>query len=322
MNIKKYKKNDLNFISLTNKNGFEVIFCDLGASIFAIKKNGVFLTQTPVDIELFKKMQIYQGKTIGRIANRVKDAQIRINNKIYKLDDNEPPKTLHGGKDGLSTKIFSYHVIDNTVIFHYYMKDLEDGLPGNLDLFVFYTLSDDKDDLLLEYSAVSSKDTILALTNHTFFTLGTPDLKKLSLKIKADRFIHPDKKSLLPIEEKVVDKIMDFNRTKKITRDINDGYLVNSATNGYDHHFCFSSINTNKPQITLSNNSMGLNIYTDYSGTQIYTDNYPDNNKWEQSSLSVRRSIAIEPQDSILNRTILKRNERYKRFILYSFFKK
>ena len=96
---------------------------------------------------------------------------------------------------------------------------------------------------------------------------------------------------------------------------INDTYLKNSRTYGYDHHYFFKEINELIPQVKLSNNEYELNIYTNYSGVQIYTDNYPDNYKWEQLTDNRRRSIAIEPQDNTLNREILKAKDEYIRFI-------
>ena len=320
------EKEGLKFISLTNKNGFEVIFCSLGASIFAIKDGDRYLTQTPVDLSTYKLTPIYHGKTIGRICNRVGYGEVIISNKTYIMDLNEPHASLHGGRDGLSTKIFSYEIKEDNdetnLIFYYLSKDLEEGLPGNVNLKVTYTLYNSKNEILLEYSASSDKDTVLALTNHTYFTLGSKNLDDLSLMINSNKFLHPNKEDLLPLEIRNVTPTMDFHISKIITKDINDSYLKNSRTYGYDHHYFFNEINELIPQVKLSNNEYELNIYTNYSGVQIYTDNYPDNFKWEQLTDKRRRSIAIEPQDSIMSREILKENTIYKRFIKYSFQKK
>ena len=326
MNISQYKKEDLEFISIKNDLGFEVIFCSLGASIFAIKDGNRYLTQTPVDLSTYKLTPIYHGKTIGRICNRVGYGEVIIGNKTYKMDLNEPHASLHGGREGLSTKIFSYEIKENNdevkLIFNYLSKDLEEGLPGNVNLKVTYTLYNSKNEILLEYSASSDKDTVLALTNHTYFTLGSKNLNGLSLMINSDKFLHPNKEDLLPLEIRNVTPAMDFRISKKITKDINDNYLKNSRTYGYDHHYFFIESNQLIPQVKLSNNEYELNIYTNYSGVQIYTDNYPDNIKWKQLTDKRRRSIAIEPQDNTLNREILKAKDKYIRFIKYCFEKK
>lgn len=326
MVINNFYYENLEFISVKNDLGFEVIFCSLGASIFAIKDGDRYLTQTPVDLSTYKLTPIYHGKTIGRICNRVGYGAVIINNKTYKMDLNEPHASLHGGREGLSTKIFSYEIKEDNdevkLIFNYLSKDSEEGLPGNVNLKATYTLYNSKNEILLEYYASSDKDTVLALTNHTYFTLGSKNLDDLSLMINADKFLHPNKEDLLPIEIRNVTQAMDFRISKKITKDINDNYLKNSRTYGYDHHYFFKEINELIPQVKLSNNEYELDIYTNYSGVQIYTDNYPDKLKWEQLTDNKRRSIAIEPQDNTLNREILKAKDEYIRFIKYCFEKK
>ena len=160
------------------------------------------------------------------------------------------------------------------------------------------------------------------VSHHTYFTLGSKNLNGLSLMINSDKFLHPNKEDLLPLEIRNVTPAMDFRISKKITKDINDNYLKNSRTYGYDHHYFFIESNQLIPQVKLSNNEYELNIYTNYSGVQIYTDNYPDNIKWKQLTDKRRRSIAIEPQDNTLNREILKAKDKYIRFIKYCFEKK
>lgn len=323
MNISRYKKEGLEFISIKNILGFEVIICSLGASIFAVKDGDKFLTQTPVDISTYKLTPIYHGKTIGRICNRVNKGEVIINNKTYKMDLNEPHASLHGGREGLSTKVFPYEIEENNdkakIIFHYLSKDLEEGLPGNVSLTVTYTFYYNKNEILLEYSASSDKDTILALTNHSYFTLGSKNLDDLSLMINADKYIYPHSDTLIAKEIRNVDLVMDFQKMKKIVKHIDDKSILNVRTHGYDHHYFFKEKNELVPQLILKNDEYELDIYTNYSGTQIYTDNYPDDLKWENTKDKRRRSIAVEPQDSILDRKILLKDELYQRFIRYCF---
>lgn len=325
MNIKEYKKNDLIFISISNKSNYEVTLSNIGASIYAIKINEDYLTQTPIDIEVFKKT--YHGKTIGRIANRVGKGKIDINGITYTLDLNEKESCLHGGKDGLSTKKFNYLVADNKdnvkVTFFYTSSHLEEGLPGNVNFKITYTVYNNKNDLLVEFEATSDKDTVVALTNHAYFTLASATNKELSLLIKADKYIYPNPKNLIPIEERGVNEIMDFRTLTKLNKNIDHPSInEDTLTKGYDHHYCFTNVNIDNPQVTLINDKYQLDIYTDYNGVQIYSDNYPSDDKWYGTTEKIRRSIAIEPQDSILKREILKKDELYKRFIKYSFTKK
>ena len=135
MDINKKVLEDLEFISIRNKNYFEVTLCPLGASVYSIKKNDDYLSQTPIDITLFKKPNIYHGKTIGRVGNRIENGQFIINNKLYQLERNEGLNTLHSGLKGFSNQLFNYRIEINdnntSVIFSYDVKDLEDCFPGN-----------------------------------------------------------------------------------------------------------------------------------------------------------------------------------------------
>ena len=116
------------FITLTNDKGFSVTLCDLGASIYSIIFNKKEMTFVPEDYSVFFKRNIYYGKTIGRISNRVKGNKVTIDRKDYLLENNEGENTLHGGLYGLSTKKFDYQIKENeegtTITFTYLMKDL------------------------------------------------------------------------------------------------------------------------------------------------------------------------------------------------------
>lgn len=321
MNIKEYKENGIKFVEVTNDN-LKVTFTDLGASIYSIFYCNEIMTLTTSDSKDFKKNDLYLGKTIGPIGNRVKDGKVEINNNTYQMDVNEGSNSLHSGLPGLSNKFFSYKIKEEentlTITYYYIKKHLEDGLPGNITYFVNYIIK--KESIYLTFMAKSDEDTIVSLTNHTFFSLGEKNLDNIRLKIPARKYIHPNPDDLIPLEERKVNKVMSFRRLRYITDRINNPYLINSKTNGYDHHYIFSKFLLK--EIRLVSPKYELDIYTDFSGCQIYTCNYKTDAKLISTEEELHQGIAIEPQDSTLNRAILKKDTKYIRSISYSFKKR
>lgn len=326
MKVIEYDDQKLKFIQVKNDDGFECVFCNLGAAIFAIKMDDKYLTQTPAKTETFKRLNVFHGKTIGRVGNRIENACFILDGTKYKLEANEGPNSLHSGSDGFSNKCFNSQIKYNNnsvdIIYTYLSKDLEGGFPGNFSITVTYTIFNNQNSILLKYQATCDKKCPVGITNHSYFTLGSKNLNELSLMIKANRFIDPRPRDLIPLSIKDVNSIMDFRIIKPIMKDINDQYLVNSKSNGYDHHFCFEKVNTKQPQIVLANKEYKMEIFTNFNGLQIYTDNYEDDDAlWHNVEGKKNRTIAIEPQDSLLERIIINPQESYERFIEYKFFR-
>lgn len=317
----------MNVIEIKNSKGLRVLFTDLGAAIYAIYVDNTIMTLTPKNLLKFEERGIYHGKTIGRVAGRIKDGEFVLNNKTYHVEKNEAgTKTLHGGFNGLSTKIFDYELKefeDKSIInFHYISPDGEAGFPGILDINVRYTIFDEDLSLLVEFDAVSSEDTLCKLTNHAYFCLGETTIDPLKLQINSPSFIEVDEKTLIPLRDVSVNdrKCCDFRNTKYIIEDIENPYLKDRCTKGYDMHFNFENIQIDSPQITLSTDKYEMNIYTDFQGAQIYSDNFTNSIPFITNEIKDRRrGVAIEPQDSHLYDHILRKDEHYHRFIKYSF---
>lgn len=316
------KQNNFELITLTNVNDFTITVCTLGASIYSVIFNQKEMTLAPEDFKDFIKGNMYYGKTIGRLSNRQKGNKIAIDNKVYTLENNEGENTLHGGINGLSTKTFEYQIVESkdrtSVIFAYFFKHLEDGLPGNTLIKVIYTIYEAKDEFDIDFSAKTDAKTILSLTNHAFFNLGEQDISPLSLKIDSDTFLEVDPKSLLAKKKRKCLPCLDFQNFKKITRNIDNDYLRNSRTKGYDHYFYFKKVNSKIPQLSLKSDSIQMDIYTNYPGVQVYSDNYKDF-KGRNTAKYIRRALAIEPSYSHLRRHRLGKDQVYRRFIKYIF---
>ena len=156
------------------------------------------------------------------------------------------------------------------------------------------------------------------LTNHTYFTLGENSLDKLRLKLPSKEYVETTKEDLLPKCKRYSKYCINFDYFKNITSRIDDEYLQNHRSKGYDHYMFFLEENRND-KINLHNSKYLLSIETDYEGAQIYSDNYEDNVKCFNTDALTHRGIAIEPSKSILDLNQLNVGEEYRHFILYKF---
>ena len=283
------------FIVIKNEY-LEVTLCSLGASIYRIIYDGRDMVLTPRDKNDFYKTSVYYGKTIGRLCGRIVAEQ----KGNLKPQANEEGVSLHGGFDGLSTKEFIIDAKPTFAEFHYLSKDGEAGYPGNVVFRVRYELIDDS--LIVTFFAITDKPCLLALTNHAYFCLGEDKLSNLYLQMENDKYIVTDDK-LLPVKYESIPDKWDFTNGKKL-----------SETGDIDNYFLFK-----EKKVQLSSNKYSLNISTNFVGTQIFTDHWIDNIDVYSSKEKVHRSVAIEPQDSQLERKELLPNEHYERYIKYTF---
>ena len=318
--IKRSVVSNLEFLYI-KIDSFEVSLSNLGASIFYIKLDNRYMTRTPLFEKDFIGPKMYDGKTIGRVANRIQGNVINIEGKSYILDANENGNTLHGGVNGLSTKIFDSQIeeLDNSVIvtYSYLSKDGESGFPGNLSIKVIYTIKNNS--IGINFLATTDKTTCCSLTNHTYFTVGERSLKDTKLQINASKYLHCDSKELLPIEIGDVPNYLDFRQLRNIMDDISNPILINSKAKGYDHHYYFDDEDVIKEKAILVGTHYKMKVFTNFKGMQIYSSNELTDILSREVDNILHNSLAIEPQDGFLVLNILKPNEEYSRFIKYVF---
>ena len=299
------------YIYITNGD-LDIVLSCLGASIVEIKYDNDLLTLTPINYDDLNREDIYYGKTIGPIANRVKDGLVKIGNRNYYLPLNEESVSNHSGKSGLSNKLFDVRIDNNKVVFTY--KD--HVFDSDVTYKVIYSFSKDNE-IRIDYEVTTTDKAILSITNHTFFTLGEDGIDNLSLKISADKYIESDKDTLVPQSIKPIIGCLDFNEEKLIIKDINDPYLMNHKSKGYDHCFLL-----NKKVTKLNSSKYSLTISSDFPCLHIYSDNYCDGVLVKNTNLTFRRAVAIEPEDNLLEKTLINKDEIYHRYITYTFLKR
>ena len=321
MKVEKYVENNLSFVQVSNKE-LSLTLCDLGASIYSIKFLNKEMLMTPKHVEDFWSEKLYHGKTVGRTANRIPGNIIEIGGNSFEIFNNENENTLHGGTEGLSTKLFKFDVKEGKnstkVIYKYSSKNGESGFPGLLKVKVTYIVPENGSKFKIKFEAKTNKPTLCDLTNHAFFALGEKNLESLALKIKASNYLNTTEDELLPVSKEEVTRELNFNRFKPITKYLHSKKIEKGKANGYDHFFYFDEI-SKKPQVFLKGNDVLLKIKTDFQGVQVYSDNYEDKIEWVGVGEGKNRSIAIEPMDDYLNRKVLNPEDKYIRYIEYIF---
>ena len=274
----------VSFIELENIFGTKVTLCNVGASIYDIetvdyKGNAESILYTTLKKDDFPYDGSYFGKTIGRTGGRISNSKFILNGMEYKIESDDP-NGLHGGKDGLSFKEFNYEKMEDdsyiTVIFSYLSKNMEAGYPGDLDLKVIYKLYKNINKLTINYVGVSNKDTLLNLSNHSYFNLSgnaKRDILGHELWINASKMEKIE--NLIPKDIVKCEKIYSFKNKHLIGDYLKESEIINN-TNGYDFPYIFDENDILKDNAKLKDSisKRTLTIRTTYPTVVLYTCNY------------------------------------------------
>jgi aldose 1-epimerase len=278
--------------TLANKNGMEVAISDYGATIVSIKvpdRKGNF-----ADVALgydspkgYATGDSYFGGTIGRYGNRIAHGQFTLDGHTYNLAKNNGENSLHGGAAPFNKAMWTATEIpaagDAALRCTYISKDGEGGYPGNLSVRVTFTLTE-KNELKIEYFATTDKDTVLNLTNHSYFNLageGSGDVLAQVMQLHASRFTPVDE-TLIPTGElrKVEGTPFDFREATAIGSRIEQDEQQLKYGRGYDHNWVLdegaqgSLVAAAEAYDPASGRVM--DVLTTEPGIQFYTGNFLD----------------------------------------------
>lgn len=302
---------------------YKVKLCTLGASIYSFDIGDDPMVLTPADMDDFFNGKVFHGKSVGRVSNRIKGNKVVIDGKEYILENNEGDNTLHGGIHGMNCYDWGYSIIEDNnktiVTFDYLSVDGESGFPGNLRSIVRYIFDNSNPTMRIEFFAVTDKDTLCCFTNHAYYMLGKESLNDCVLKVNAHKYIDTYPIDLIAIGIKDCEEELDFSNGLVLNKFINLEKFTSSKAGGYDHYLFFDEINSNIPQITYSSDKYVLDIYTDFEGTQIYSDNKKNGKKYLKTVSEYRRGLAIEPSSPFNELHVLKSSDIYSKFIEYRF---
>lgn len=239
------------------------------------------------------------GAIVGRNANRIGGAVITIAGKDYTLAKNNGENNLHSGPDMYFTRMWKGIVADdNKVEFSLHSPDGDQGYPGNADIAVSYTLTDDGE-LQIVYQGKADQDTIFNLTNHSYFNLdGQESDSVLEQKVwlDADAFT-PGDAGLIPTGEirDVTGTPMDFRTEHMIGERIDADYEPLKQAGGYDHNYVLK--NEGKyalcGKLISQKSGICMEVSTDLPGIQLYSANFLENEKGGKEGRTYGRRSAI-----------------------------
>lgn len=331
--------------TLTNAQGLSASFTNLG---------GVWVTMMVPDregnledvvlgydtVEKYLKNPPHFGAPIGRNANRIGQAKFTLNGVTYELAVNNGPNNLHSGPNLYHERLWETEVDESSlgtrISFSLLSPHKDQGYPGNAEITVSYTLTDDNS-LHIDYHMVSDADTVANFTNHAYFNLAghkAGTILNQEVWIDADTFTIADQ-DLIPTGElaPVEQTPMDFRVMKPIGREIDADYGPLAAAGGYDHNWVLNHDRDLK-EVSLAAKAKDpksgrvMEVYTDLPGMQFYTANFlkPEIEGKEQAAYGRRSAYCFETQyyPDAINKPefpspVLKAGEEYETTTIYRF---
>lgn len=288
-------------------------------------------------LEPYLKPHPYFGALVGRYGNRMANGQFTLNGKTYTLAKNNGPNSLHGGLKGFDKRVWKARGVTTPhgpgVELSYVSADGEEGYPGTLTTTVTYALGADNA-LRIDYQATTDKDTVLNLTNHSYFNLagvGAGDILSHEMQILADRFT-PVGETLIPTGElrPVEGTPFDFRTPTRIGARIDADDEQIRFGKGYDHNFVLNGqAGTLRPVARVSERTSGrvLEVETTEPGVQFYTGNFLDGSlRGKGTVYAFRTGFCLEtqhfpdsPNQPRFPSTVLKPGQTYRSTTVYRF---
>jgi aldose 1-epimerase len=284
----------IDLYTLSNKKGMEVAITNFGATVVVLKvPDRAGKTADVVlgfdTLEGYENGTAYFGATVGRYGNRIGGGQFSIDGKTYTLPKNNGNNTLHGGIVGFNKKAWKPREIaakdGESLEMSYLSVDGEEGFPGNLSVKVVFTLPADRNELKIDYTAATDKDTVLNLTNHSYFNLageGHGGILDHVLTLHAKQFTPVDK-TLIPTGElrDVAGTPLDFTSATAIGKRINENYEQLMFGKGYDHNWVLARAESEKGLALAAEaydpkSGRKLEVLTTEPGVQFYSGNFLD----------------------------------------------
>ena len=332
-----------NLYTLTNESGMEVSITNYGGALVAIMvpdKDGKManVIQGHDNIQdCMSSPEPFLSTLIGRYGNRICKGKFTMNDKEYSLAVNNGPNHLHGGPTGFHARVWDAEQINgHELVLRYISAYYEEGFPGELNMTVKYSLTDDNE-LVIDYRGTTNKKTVVNMTSHGFFSLAgianpTPSAMNVICQINANFFIPIDENSI-PTGEilKVEGTPFDFRTPTPVGEriDADCPQIKNGA--GYDHCFVLNKREVGElsfaAKIVEPESGRTMEVYTTEPGVQFYSDNWADGYKGQFGATFGRRSALCfeaqhfpdSPNRAHFPSVILRPGEVYKQKTIYKF---
>ena len=333
---------EVDVYTLTNKNGVEARIMTYGGIVLSLKvpdrtgKQGDIVLGYDNLESYVKNNGPYFGAIIGRYGNRIAKGAFSLNGHHYNLARNNGENHLHGGIKGFDKVVWKGKEVKRVngvaVSLWYASTDGEEGYPGNLSVSVVYTLTN-KNQLKIEYSATTDKDTVVNLTHHSYFNLAVEgSIVNHQLMINAGRFTPVDE-GLIPTGElrSVKGTPMDFTQNTQIGSRIDQQDQQLIFGKGYDHNWV---LNRTGKGLSLAarlydrGSGRVVEVLTTEPGLQFYSGNFLDGSISGKGGhvYQKRYGLCLEtqhfpdsPNKPAFPSTVLKRGKKYSSTTIYRF---
>lgn len=275
--------------TLKNKNGTVIKVSDHGATLVSLlvpdregSMKDVVLGYD--EASEYENHTCYFGATVGRNGNRIEKAQMVIDGVLWKIPANEDGNSLHSGPNGFEGVLWKVkgHT-ENSITFAHLSTEEEQGFPGNLEVEVTYTLTEENA-VEIAYQGRADKTTVMNFTNHSYFNLGGHESGKVvnqKLQIFADSY-NPMKEGSIPTGEiaAVEGTPMDFREMKPIGQEIEADFGQLKLAGGYDHNYVLSSKAGEMKEMARAyceETGIAMEAFTECCGVQFYAGNFIGN---------------------------------------------
>jgi len=329
--------------TLTNRNGMEARIMNYGAivtSLTAPDRNNKFddVVLGFNNLDSYLKGHPYFGAIVGRYGNRIAKGRFTLDGVEYKLAVNNGENSLHGGIKGFDKVVWTATPTQTksgaVLTLTYMSKDGEEGYPGNLSAKVVYTLTNNNE-LRIDYTATTDKDTVTNLTHHSYFNLkgeGNGDILNHLLTLNANRFIPTDSGSI-PLGDlrNVQGTPFSFLKSTAIGERINGTDQQLQFAGGYDHTWVINGqMGGLRQAATVYEPTTGrvMQVWTTEPGVQFYTGNFLDGTLTGKSGkvYQKRYGLCLEtqhypdsPNHPQFPTTTLRKGATYKSTTIYRF---
>jgi aldose 1-epimerase len=318
---------EVTLVEISNNGRLRAAISNYGARLINLVYNevNVIVSFDTLD-DYFKPPVFYHGATIGRYGNRIKNGTFKLNGVVHTLPVNNGSNHLHGGPNGFHNQV--WEVIeqnDNSVTLHYLSGNGEEGYPGNLDVYVTFTVTAD-DSLEITYEATTDAATPINLTNHAYFNLnGGGTALRHELRINASHYTPVDENLIPTGIEPVEGTAFDFRLPKKLGDDIDETEEQIRIGGGYDHNFV---LNKDGEGLTLAARAVGdesgivMETFTTEPGVQLFSGNFPEDvlpNSYRTSFCLETQHFPDSPNQPSFPSTILEKGQTFTSKTIYKF---
>jgi len=330
---------DLNIHTLENKSGVKMKVTNLGGTVMELwvpdrdgKLDDIVLGYDQP--EEYITGNSHFGALIGRYANRIANGKFRLNGSEFQLARNNGPNSIHGGPGGFHNVLWKIeHANDHTLALAYHSVDGEEGFPGNLDIKVTYTLTDEND-FVIDYVAVTDRTTVVNMTQHSFFNLagdGAGQIQDHELMINAEYITELDSRQIPTGRMLAVEGTpFDFRHFRLIKDNIDAQDIQLKLAKGFDHNWVLKKVDdfSMAAVVREPNSGRTMEVWTSQPGLQFYSSNYLHDKMRGKSGkpYPYRSALCLEaqhfpdsPNHPNFPSTALKPGEMYKHRTVYKF---